>query len=915
LNLEQLDERIVPAVYNVNSTADILNPPAGVVTLRSAIEAANATPGGNTINLTVSGTYKITIPPAAPDDTPGTENNASGDFDILPSGGNLTIKNTSGSAVTVSGNALDRVFDINPNFDPANPTPKFLVTLTGFNIISGVASPGDAATGSGGGIRDQGNASLTLNNVGMSGNSCTADGGAIAMENTVSVPWTLTLNNCKIVGNNAGDAGGGVETDGSGKVFITLGTVIANNTSVNQGAGIWLDAIQVGDVFQSANLAVTGATISGNQATAAGNFGGGIGNAGNGAVTIAASTIQNNFVNGTGGGFADQNGQGNLTVLNSLIQGNIAAGDGGGIAEGGPVTQITSSEIRGNAASGSGGGVFANGVRLIIGSSTIAHNTATNGAGVEVQTTGFTHTFSTVPPAPGPAEQNPYGVAYVPPDFPAGGTLQPGDLLIANFNNAGNTQGTGTTIVRITPDGQRSTFFTSNLLGLDTALAVLRSGFVIVGNVPNTGGGGIGQGALQILDKNGNLVQTLTDATFLKDPWDLTVNDQGSTVQVFVSNVVSGTVTRLDLQIMNGMVTVMDKVQIASGYATRPDMAAFVVGPGGVAFDPATHTLYVASTAEKVNGVEVGTIFAIANADTATTDNGKGTVVYADPTHLHGPIGLVLAPNGDLITANSDAVNVDPNQPSELVEFTPTGHFVGQFSVDPANGGAFGLNFGFVNGQFRFAAVNDNAVTVIVWNFLPTSGLGASASSITNTTIAGNFAVANGGGNGGGIDASANFTGDLLLLNDTINANFAGNGGGVFWAGTAGSTFSVQNTIIAKNSAPTGPDVSNAAGMFTDLGGNLIGINGPNTGFNAATTQAGTAVNPISPELGPLGNNGGPLVGVPTKPLTLETEAPLAGSPAIGKGILTGAPDLDERGFPSVTNGKINVGAVSQANP
>ena len=36
---------LVPAVFNVNSLADMLNPPAGAVTLRSAIQAANATPG------------------------------------------------------------------------------------------------------------------------------------------------------------------------------------------------------------------------------------------------------------------------------------------------------------------------------------------------------------------------------------------------------------------------------------------------------------------------------------------------------------------------------------------------------------------------------------------------------------------------------------------------------------------------------------------------------------------------------------------------------------------------------------------------------------------------------------------------------------------------------------------------------
>src|SRR5262245_19954218 len=52
-----------PVVFNVNSTADILSPPAGVVTLRSAIVAANADPGASPviINLTVAGTYSLTL--------------------------------------------------------------------------------------------------------------------------------------------------------------------------------------------------------------------------------------------------------------------------------------------------------------------------------------------------------------------------------------------------------------------------------------------------------------------------------------------------------------------------------------------------------------------------------------------------------------------------------------------------------------------------------------------------------------------------------------------------------------------------------------------------------------------------------------------------------------------------------------
>lgn len=100
LHAEVLAERIAPAVFNVNSTADILSPPAGIVTLRSAIQGANATPGADTINLTVPGTYGILLAGA------NEESNATGDFDILPSG-NLSIVNTSGGQVTISGNNRD----------------------------------------------------------------------------------------------------------------------------------------------------------------------------------------------------------------------------------------------------------------------------------------------------------------------------------------------------------------------------------------------------------------------------------------------------------------------------------------------------------------------------------------------------------------------------------------------------------------------------------------------------------------------------------------------------------------------------------------------------------------------------------------------------------------------------------------
>jgi hypothetical protein len=321
---------------------------------------------------------------------------------------------------------------------------------------------------------------------------------------------------------------------------------------------------------------------------------------------------------------------------------------------------------------------------------------------------------------PANGDVNPYGVAFVPKDFPSGGSISPGDLLVSNFNNSMNQQGTGTTIVRISPNGSQSVFFqgpsTPGLLGLTTALGVLKSGFVIVGSVPATYDSmgnllSVNQGSLLILDKRGNVVTTLTDSKLLDGPWDLTINDRGDSAEVFVSNVLNGVVTRIDLSIPDGGTpNVESMTRIASGYLTHTDPAALVVGPTGLAYDRERDVLYVASTGDNE-------IFAIPDAADRTTDAGMGHLVYKDDAHLRGPLGLVLAPNGDLIASNGDAVNGDPTQPSELVEFTPSGKFVGQFSIDPSQGAAFGLAISDEDGVVRFAAVEDATNKVDIWTF------------------------------------------------------------------------------------------------------------------------------------------------------------------------------------------------------
>jgi hypothetical protein len=305
-------------------------------------------------------------------------------------------------------------------------------------------------------------------------------------------------------------------------------------------------------------------------------------------------------------------------------------------------------------------------------------------------------------------DQNPYGVAFVPSSFVTSGKLNPGDILVSDFNNSappGGIQGTGTTIVRVTPTGQTSDFFQGSANpGLTTALGVLSAGFVLVGNVPNVGGVAQ-QGALQVIDRFGKTVgDPLTDSKLLNGPWDLTVRDGGDEAQVFVTNVLSGTVTRIDFQIpAGGNPIVLSKTQIASGYATRTDPNAFVVGPTGLAYDAPKDVLYVASTGDNE-------IFAIPSARKRATDAGKGDLIISDNVHLHGPLGLALAPNGDLLTSNGDAQNQDPNQLNEIVEFTATGQFVAEIQVDTgAAGAAFGIALAKFGNTVKFAAVDDNS--------------------------------------------------------------------------------------------------------------------------------------------------------------------------------------------------------------
>jgi hypothetical protein len=320
---------------------------------------------------------------------------------------------------------------------------------------------------------------------------------------------------------------------------------------------------------------------------------------------------------------------------------------------------------------------------------------------------GTPQVLSTIPSN---GDVNPYGVAFVPAGFPAGGLLAPGDILVSNYNNNQNLQGTGTTIVDFRA-GQQTLFFQAPTgSGLSTGLAVLKAGFVLVANMPTKDGTSatVQPGSLIAINPQGQTVWTYANKAEINGPWDFTVYDQGAKVTVFVSDVLNGTIERLVLGLSHGAVSVLSATQISSNYLHRGDPAALEVGPTGLAYDSSRDTLYVASADDNA-------IYAMPDATQVGQNGLKGYRIYSDNLHLHGALALTLAPNGNLICSSNDVVNATPAQPSELVEFTRGGAFVAEYSVDPNQGGSFGLGFGTVNGKTTFAAVDDNTSSLEVW--------------------------------------------------------------------------------------------------------------------------------------------------------------------------------------------------------
>ena len=312
----------------------------------------------------------------------------------------------------------------------------------------------------------------------------------------------------------------------------------------------------------------------------------------------------------------------------------------------------------------------------------------------------ITTVASTVPPN---GDENPYGIVVVPKSI---GNLVGGDIIISNFNNGHNLQGTGTTIVEIGPHGTRSVFAHIDAtklpgpcpggVGLTTALAVTSTGWVFVGSLPTTNGMSptAKAGCILVINSRGRVVETFSGGP-INGPWDMTALQAGDFVGLWVTNVLNGTVaangrvvhraTVIRLAVFapqDRMPRVLSMSMIGSGFPARTDSAALVIGPTGVALSQDRKFLFVADSLDN-------RIAAIPNPIFRTTSAGVGMTLTRGGA-LNDPLGMTIAPDGDVLTANGDD--------GFLVRTNLHGMQVSKTLIDasgspPGSGALFGLTF------------------------------------------------------------------------------------------------------------------------------------------------------------------------------------------------------------------------------
>ena len=643
-----------------------------------------------------------------------------------------------------------------------------------------------------------------------------------------------------------------------GAIFkINSGIVGISGLTLRDGAGAAIgNEVFGGAICMTGGTAtVAGCVLTGNRA----DYGGAIALTG-GSLTISGTSISNNDIGEyrLGGGIYTSGGT--LAVTSSTVSGNIAGFGGGILNDGGTVT-IWNSCISGNTAKslitradatatfsryGWGGGIFNSNGSVTITNSTLSGNVAQGDDGTTFSGGGGIYTESILTVVNSTIAGN-FSVS--------GGGIQKidGTVSLSNSIVADNSAPTGADISGTSTGDynlvQKGSFptGTNNITGQDAKLGVLSSN----GGPTKTHALLSGSPALDAGDPNFNATNMPYDQRGVSFPrvkngridigaWENEVNQSGFIVNTLADHD-DGICGVSDCTLREAV-----KYSPAGASITFSVTGTITLTDGELAIAKnLTITGPTSAPGITVSGNNQSRIFSIVTNPVT----GNNSVSVSNLT-LSGGNGV-----GASFSGNGGGISNDLNQTLNVANCT--------FSGNTAASGA---------GAIR------NAGTL----------------TVTNSTFFGNSAISGGAIRSGGALAVANST----IFGNTATGGF---GGGILKG--SGTWFSLSNSIVAGNSAPTGPDIS---GPVAGGGYNLVGKGDGSTGLTHGTNgnQVGTIAAPLNPLLGALASNGGP-----TKTLAL-----LAGSPAIDTGdpafAITNTP-YDQRGlgFVRKSSSAIDIGA------
>jgi hypothetical protein len=684
-----------------------------------------------------------------------------------------------------------------------------------------------------------------LSGLKISGGSAAEGGGGIANFGTLSVTDSILSHNSASFGGAINNAGRLTLSDS------TLSDNSAVRTTSTSGIG--------GAIYDSSRGAVTisDTMLSGNSATSgAGVF------VFEGALTISNSKIEANTAANQGG--AIFNSGGTVDVIFSTISGNMA-GSGGGTFNAGSLA-ITASTLNTNSATGQGGAIFGDQGSLTLTNTTVSGNSATCGGGIFTKAM-LTAINSTI------AGNNVSAAG-------SGGGLDIAGSAASLYNTivALNTVGTGSGAPADDIAGAVSPQSSYNLIGTGGSGGLTNG---IQGNKVGVASPGLGP-----LANNGGRNSTM--ALLAGSP----AIDAGS-----------ASITGVAIPATDQRGALRGPAGLDAG--TTVDVGAY----------EASSSFLVSSTADSGDAGTLRTAVAWANLSTnanaaSLADPGPNTIVF-DTSGLFSSPQTITLTLGPLVLSNRQTpigiegpgaalLSIAGGDPSPV--FQVNSGVTASLTGLTVSGGRAASGGGIGN-----AGILTIASVTVAGNSASESGAGidnTGTMTIVDSTISGNSTA----GNGGGIANESGAT--LTLTNVTISGNQAANGGGIFSAGiltainctiagnavatngsggglsAASGPATLDNTIVALNTAGSASPSDIAGTLSPASTNNLIG-----TGGSGGLTGAGGNIVGVSdPGLGPLGSNGGPT----------ETMALLSGSPAMdgGRAAISGVtvPVTDQRG-------------------